>query len=154
MRVSRRSNFPRLSPRLLAAGLALLVAGLPLAGCKEAEEEESAGYEPAKIAEIKNSDLHRVSFTAEAAERTGLKTAKVRRSGADVVVPYEALIYDAEGKTYVYTSPKPLSYLREEVKVDRITDDRLLLEKGPSAGTDVVTVGAAEVYGTELEIAG
>jgi hypothetical protein len=154
MPVSRLSKFPRLSPRLLATGLALVVAGLPLAGCKEAEEESAAGYVPEKLEEIKNSDLHRISWTAEAAERTGLKTAAVRRSGAGVSVPYKALIYDAEGKTYVYTSPKSLSYLREEVKVDRITEDRVQLEKGPSAGTEVVTVGAAEVHGSELEVGG
>ena len=29
-----------------------------------------------------------------------------------------------------------------------------MLLRGPAAGTKVVTVGAAEVYGTELEIAG
>jgi multidrug efflux pump subunit AcrA (membrane-fusion protein) len=68
------------------------------------------------------------------------------------VVPYAALIYDPEGKTYVYTSPKPLEYLREEVKVDRIEGDRVLVSRGPPAGTEVVTVGAAEVYGTELEV--
>jgi hypothetical protein len=151
----RASRFPgRLRPRLLCAGLVLALTGLSLAGCKEVEEESAAGYQPAKLEEIKNSDLHRISLTAEAAKRTGLKTAAIRHSGRDEVVPYEALIYDAEGKAYVYTSPKPLSYLREEVKIDRITGDRVLLEEGPRVGTEVVTVGAAEVYGTELEIAG
>jgi hypothetical protein len=28
-----------------------------------------------------------------------------------------------------------------------------MLSDGPSAGTEVVTVGAAEVYGTEFEVA-
>ena len=44
--------------------------------------------------------------------------------------------------------------MRAEVKVDRIDGDRVLLSEGPPAGTKVVTVGAAEVYGAELEIAG
>lgn len=118
------------------------------------EEEESSGYEPAKLESVKGSDdLKRVTFTAEGAKRTGLKTAPVGEDGSLEVVPYEALIYDAEGKTYVYTSPKPLSFLREEVRVDRIEEERVLLSDGPPAGTEVVTVGAAEVYGAELEIA-
>jgi hypothetical protein len=137
--------------RLLAVGIAL-VAGLSLSACKEVETETATGYEPAHLEEI-SEDLKKVTLTKEGAERTGLKTEKVRESGGDKVVPYAALIYDTEGKTYVYTAPKPLTYLREEVKVDRIAGNRVLVSKGPSAGTEVVTVGAAEVYGTELEIA-
>ena len=42
---------------------------------------------------------------------------------------------------------------KAEIRVDRIAGDRVLLEDGPPAGTKVVTVGAGEVYGTELDIA-
>jgi hypothetical protein len=139
--------------RLALAGLVLAIAALPLAGCTEVETETATGYEPSTLEPVKgNEDLQRVTFTAEGARRVDLQTAAVRRSGAQKVVPYAALIYDPEGKTYVYTSPKPLEYLRAEVKVDRIEGDRVLLSRGPPAGTRVVTVGAAEVYGTELEV--
>jgi hypothetical protein len=148
------SRFVRSNPRLAAAALALVVASLPLAGCKEVEEESAAGYEPAKLEEIKDSDLHRVSFTPEGARRISLKTAEARKSGSKTLVPYASLVYDAEGNTYVYKQTKPLSYVREEVKVDRIDGDRVLLDEGPSAGTTVTTVGTAEVYGSELEVAG
>ena len=33
-----------------------------------------------------------------------------------MVMPYAALLYNAEGKTYVYTSPKPLHYVQAEVR--------------------------------------
>jgi ABC-type oligopeptide transport system substrate-binding subunit len=139
--------------RLALAGLVLATAALPLAGCTEVETETATGYEPSTLEPVKgNEDLQRVTFTAEGAKRVDLQTAAVRSSGAHKVVPYAALIYDPEGKTYVYTSPKPLEYLRDEVKVDRIEGDRVLLSRGPPAGTRVVTVGAAEVYGTELEV--
>jgi hypothetical protein len=142
-------------PRLRVAGVVLALASLPLAGCKEVETETATGYEPAKIQEVKgNPDVKQVTFTAEGAQRTGLKTTAVRRDGRHEVVPYESLIYDAEGKTYVYTNPKPLTFLRVPVQVDRIEGNRVVLTKGPAARTAVVTVGAAEVYGTELEIAG
>jgi multidrug efflux pump subunit AcrA (membrane-fusion protein) len=127
----------------------LATAALPVAGCTEVETETATGYEPSTLEPVKgNKDIQRVTFTAEGARRVDLQTAPVRRN----VVPYAALIYDPEGKTYVYTSPKPLEYLREEVKVDRIEGDRVLVSRGPPAGTEVVTVGAAEVYGTELEV--
>ena len=144
----------RLQPRLLAAGLTV-VAALSLSACKEVEEESAAGYEPAKIAPIKGKgdDYKLVTFTKEGAARTGVEIADVRRSGGSTVVPYEALIYNDEAKTFVYTSPKPLSYERVPVKVDRIEGDRVQLSDGPRAGTKVVTTGASEVYGAELEIA-
>jgi hypothetical protein len=135
--------------RLALVGLVLATAALPVAGCTEVESETATGYEPSTLEPVKgNDDIQRVTFTAEGARRVDLQTAPVRRN----VVPYAALIYDPEGKTYVYTSPKPLEYLREEVKVDRIEGDRVLVSRGPPAGTEVVTVGAAEVYGTELEV--
>jgi multidrug efflux pump subunit AcrA (membrane-fusion protein) len=131
----------------------LATAALPIAGCTEVETETATGYEPSTLEPVKgNDDLQRVTFTEEGARRVDLQTAAVRRSGEHKVVPYAALLYDPEGKTYVYTSPKPLEYLREEVKVDRIEGQRVLVSRGPPAGTEVVTVGAAEVYGTELEV--
>jgi hypothetical protein len=136
----------RPGPRTSAALVAALAALAP-ASCSEVESETAAGYEPSKLVD------GRVQFTAEAAERTGIRTGLVRRAGARVSVPYKALLYDAEGKTYVYTSPRALRYRREEVRVVRIERDRVVLSHGPALGTRVGTVGAAEVYGTELEVA-
>jgi hypothetical protein len=140
--------------RLLLASLALAIAGLGLSGCKEVEETSSEGYEPAKLEPVGGADVKRVTFTAEGARRVGLRTAAIRRSGRQTLVPYRALIYDGHGTAYVYTSPESLSFLRQEVHVDRIEGDRVLLSHGPPTGTEVVTVGATEVYGAELEIAG
>jgi hypothetical protein len=133
---------------------AVLVSGVALAGCTEIESTTSEGYVPAQLHEVEGTQLVQVTFTAEGAERTGLRTAPVQRSGDHRVVPYAALIYDGEGKTFVYTAPKPLSFVRAAVVVDRIEGDQVLLSDGPAAGSRVVTAGAAEVYGSELEIAG
>jgi hypothetical protein len=131
------------------AVLVLAITALPVAGCTEVETETATGYEPSTLKPVKGKDdIQRVVFTAEGAKRVDLQTASVRRN----LVPYAALIYDPEGHTFVYTNPKPLEYLREEVEVARIEGDRVLLSRGPPAGTKVVTVGAAEVYGTELEV--
>jgi hypothetical protein len=140
--------------RRRAAGAAVLLLGaIALPACAEVESPTVEGYEPAKLEAVKGEPgVKQVRFTAEGARRTGLKTAAVDRRGERQVVPYAALLYDAEGRTYVYTSPRPLTYLRRAVTVDRIDAGRVYLSKGPRAGTDVVTVGAAEVYGTELEV--
>jgi len=142
--------------RLLTTGVVLAVAGLPLSACKEVETQTATGYTPSHVEEVKEGSkaFPRVTFTAEGAKRTGVDGTKVRRDGGRTVVPYQSLIYDAEGKTFVYTSPKPLHFLRAEVKVDRIDGSRVLLTRGPSAGTTVVTTGTAEVYGAELDIGG
>jgi hypothetical protein len=140
--------------RLLCAGLVLGIAALPVTGCREVEEQSSSSYEPAKLEAVKGTDdVKRVTFTAEGAERVGLRTAPVRRHGRQRVLPYAAVLYDPQGRTYVYTSSRPLSYVREEIEVDRIEGDRVLVSAGPPVGTRVVTVGTAEVYGAELEIA-
>jgi hypothetical protein len=140
--------------RALAAGVAVLLGALSTSACSSTEEASTAGYEPATLEPVDGTDLKKVTFTEEGARRTGLRTATVRRSGRHLVVPYAALIYTGEGTAYVYTSPQPLTYVRAEVEVDRVDGDRVLLSDGPPAGGDVVTGGAAEVYGAELEIAG
>jgi hypothetical protein len=138
--------------RLVAAAVVVVAASMPLSACKEVEEETAEGYVPAKIEPIKGSDLQRVTFTAEGARRVGLQTAPVRRSGTREAVPYAALIYDAEGKTYVYRTTGRLTFVREPVDVVRVAGGTAVLSRGPAPGTRVVTVGAAEVYGTELEV--
>jgi hypothetical protein len=124
----------------------LALGAAALAGCTEVESESETGYEPSKLRKT------HVEFTPEGAKRTGLRTEAVERTGRRVSVPYAALLYDPEGKTYVYTSPKELHYVRAEVRVARVESGRVVLARGPPTGTRVVTTGAAEVYGTELEV--
>ena len=66
------------------------------------------------------------------------------------VVPSGAVLYDAQGKTWVYTNPEPLVYVRHPITVDYFDGDRVILSSdGPATGTTVVTVGAAELFGAE-----
>ena len=70
-------------------------------------------------------------------------------AGTRKVVPHAAVLYDAKGKAWVYTNPEPLVFVRHGVSVDYIDGDRAVLSDGPAAGVAVVTVGAAELLGTE-----
>ena len=143
--------------RAACAGLVLIAAGVSLSACGEAstgyDYETASHHEPAKLEPIKGTDVQRVIFDAVAAKRVGLQTAPIRQNGEGKIMPYAALIYDAEGNAYAYTAPEPLTFVRKEIEVDRVDGDSVVLSAGPPAGTEVVTVGTAEVYGTEFEVA-
>jgi hypothetical protein len=133
--------------------LILVLAALPLAACQGgSEEEEEGGDEPARIVPVEGSDTSRVILTAQAAERLGIQTAPVRDVAGGTVIPYSAVVYDPDGKTWAYANPEPLTFLRSAITVDRITGDEAFLLEGPPPGTAVVTIGAVELYGAELGI--
>ena len=144
----------RRTPSAAGRVLTLAAAVLLSAACSEVASNTEAGYEPAHVQPVAGLDVPRVTFTPEAAERVQLQTVPVSAAGNRLVVPYAALIYDGEGASWVYTAAPPLTFLRTKVVVDRIDGGRVQLRVGPPAGTRVVTVGAAEVYGAELGIAG
>ncbi len=66
------------------------------------------------------------------------------------VAPYSALYYDGKGATWVYVQKKPLVYERQRVDVERIVGEWAVLNDGPAVGTEVVTVGAALLFGAEV----
>lgn len=136
------------------AAIVTLSAGLLLSGCSEVEESDVEVYQPAQLKEVGQLGLKQVTFTAEGARRVDLQTTTVLQRGGHRVIDYAALIYDGEGASWVYTAPGPLTFLRAKAVVDRVEGNRVFLSAGPPAGTKVVTVGATEVYGAELEIAG
>lgn len=138
----------------LLAAVVAITTGAVTTGCTEVPEAAPDVHQPAHLEPIDGSDVQQVSFDQRAADQVALQTATVERRGIHTVVPYAALIYDGQGASWVYTSPEPLTYVRAAVDVARIVDDRVMLRDGPPAGTTVVTRGAAEVYGAELEIAG
>lgn len=94
----------------------------------------------------------RITLTDQTVKRIGIQTAVVRAAAEGSVVPYSALIYDTNGATFVYTSPAPLVFVRQAVRVGSISGDQLVLSAGPETGTTVVTVGASQLLGLELGI--
>jgi hypothetical protein len=132
----------------------LLLGVLSVAGCTGGDEDAAAADEPARVEPVEGSDdLFRVTLTAEAAERIDLQTALVRTEGDGAaertVVPYSAIVYETDGETWVYTGTDDLSFVREHIVVQEIEGDRAVLSEGPPAGTEVVTVGVAELFGAE-----
>ena len=138
------------------AMLVLLAFALP--GCKDTPvDEEGAANDLVTLEPVEGSDVMQVTLTEEAAGRLDIQTASVESSGTTtgdvtLTIPYAAVLYDPSGDTWTYTSPEPLVFVRAPIDVVRIKGDTALLSSGPRVGTDVVTVGAAELLGSEYEV--
>jgi hypothetical protein len=131
----------------------LAIAAGAMSACGNSSNGESSGSEPVTVEPVKGTDLNRLTLTAQAAERLGIETAQVRkRSLQRTVVPYGAVLYSADGATFTYTSPAPRVYVRAPIRVARIDGDDAILSTGPPVGTQVVTVGSQELYGSEYEV--
>ena len=96
--------------------------------------------------------FHFTSGVAAAETQIVRNEAITRPSG--LTVPYGALVYEADGSAWVFVQTRALSYQRAPVHVAGVTGDRVTLTSGPPVGTDVVTVGAAELVGVEIGIDG
>src|SRR5512134_3687795 len=135
--------------------VAPVLAGLHLAACQQAAEKKEK-VAPAHVEHIEGEEVSRVTLTEKAAERLAVTLDVVRdeRVGGTLrkVVPYGAVLYDVNGRTWVYTSPESLVFVRREIVVDHIAGDLAVLTDGPPAGTRVVTLGATELHGAEFEI--
>ena len=128
----------------------LIGVGVLAAGCSRGTAFGDQDSEPAKVETVRGTDVKRVVLTARAAERLDIQTTRVRRLGATrTVIPYSSVLYDPNGDTWTYTSPKPLTFIRHDIDVDRIEGNRAILSAGPPVGTAVVTIGATELWGVE-----
>ncbi len=121
-------------------------------------QAEAADGDVAKVDPIAGYDVSRVTLNPEATTRLGIQTRAARETPIDgksrLVIPYAAVLYDPTGATWTYTSPEPNVFVREKVDVETIRGDLAVLKSGPSASTLVVTVGATELYGTEVGVGG
>jgi hypothetical protein len=98
-------------------------------------------------------------LTERAAERLGIASEPVREEavegGMKKVVPYAAVIYGVHGETWAYIrnpGESSLTFVRVPLTVERIKGDLAILSEGPDVGAEVVTVGVAELYGTDTGV--
>jgi hypothetical protein len=135
-----------------------IIVALGLAACGQgsAAVGSSSDSEPARVEHIEGTELSLVILSSRAAERLGILTVAVRDEQVDgmprKIIPYAAVLYDAHGDAWTYTSPEPLRFVRYPISIDYIEGDMAVLTDGPPAGTAVVSVGAAELYGTEYGV--
>ena len=140
---------------LSVAGLVIGAAAI-LAGCSAAAPEEAP---PALIKPVAGSQIPQLQLTERAVQRLGIVTQPVRPTTtagqpARETIPYSAVVYDTDGSTWTYVNTTARTYQRKPITVTGIDGDIVQLSAGPPAGTEVVTVGAAELLGTEYNISG
>jgi hypothetical protein len=138
-----------------------VLASLAVSACGRSatfDNEAASDDGPSKVEPVKGTDYARVTLTPKAAERIGLRTEPVRRrrlgpgGAARAVIPYAAVMYDAEGHAFTYASVHRLVFIRRPIRISRIDGRVAILSKGPPAGTRVVTVGVAELLGVEYGV--
>ena len=142
--------------RWLAAGC-LAASGLTLAACSTAPAPELAS--PAQVVPVAGSSIPRLELTHGAVQRLGIQTRPVaaavpRAAGATKVIPYAAVVYDTDGSSWTYVEIAADTYVRQPITVTVIRGNVALLSAGPRVGAQVVTVGSAELLGTEYNISG
>ncbi|SDP34171.1 hypothetical protein SAMN04487914_108140 [Arthrobacter sp. ok909] len=140
---------------LAAALCAALLFALPSCAQPTAATPPAvAANEPAKVEKNAATGIAKLTLTEKGIERLDLKTDTVKAgTGTAFLLPYAALLYDASGKTWVYTNPAPRVYQREPVTVAKVASGVVTASAGPAVGTAVVTVGAAELFGAEFDTA-
>jgi hypothetical protein len=132
----------------IAGGVALIVGVILLASGGGTPSEGAAPEEAGRVVHQPGSGVQ-IVLTADGARRLDLRTARISSAAQGTSMPYAALLYDASGQTYAYVRVKPLTFERERVVVGSIAGDRVLLARGPAAGSDVVVVGSQELLGVE-----
>lgn len=133
----------------------LLVACMLISACGRASEATTDESHPVKVEQLAGTDPTRETLTEDAAKRLDIQTAAATEAEVGGVkrtaIPYASIIYDTEGATWVYLNPEPLTFVRHPITVDDIKGDVVYLADALPAGSSVVTVGVAELYGAESE---
>lgn len=128
----------------------LLLAPLVIAGSDDQNGQgASKKARPAQIITIEGSKLKQLVLTEKAAKRLDIQVKAMANGEGKLTTPYSSVVYDSDGGAWVYTVSKPLTYVRQKIVVETIKGDLAYLKNGPPAGTSVVTIGVAELYGTE-----
>ena len=145
-----------MSPKHLSVAGLVIGAAAILAGCATATPAETP---PALIKPVAGSQIPQLQLTERAVQRLGVVTQPVRQTAtaghaAREIIPYSAVVYDTDGSTWTYVNTAARTYERKPITVTEIDGDVAQLSAGPPAGTPVVTVGAAELLGTEYNISG
>jgi cobalt-zinc-cadmium efflux system membrane fusion protein len=81
-------------------------------------------------------------------ERVGVSLS-LRDPAESLTAPWDSVVFDVYGGTWVYERTAERTYTRHRVVVRYARDGLAVLASGPKAGTKVVTAGAAELFGTE-----
>ncbi len=121
----------RLNILMVAVSAACLAA--PCASALAAETV--AKITPARVDATLDAKIKKVTLTPKAAERLGIQIDEVRADPSGDGSCHSIRSYDLTGKTWVYVSADPLTFVRGAVEIDTIKGDNVYLSDGPPTGT-------------------
>jgi hypothetical protein len=99
--------------------------------------------------------ISQITLRERAAQRHDSQTDTIREHPSGrTIAPFASIIYDLDGDAWVYVVSAPLTYVRQNVAIERIVGPDAYLTEGPPPGTEVVIVGVPELYGTEVGVNG
>ncbi len=93
--------------------------------------------------ELPNPDMKYVP-----GQRVGA-TLALNEQGPGLILPWSAIVIDIHGNTWVYEKTGERRYARRRVEVLATHGADAVLNRGPAAGTNIVTAGAMELFGAE-----
>lgn len=85
-----------------------------------------------------------------AGERAAVEIPTTDSKQEALVIPFNAVLHDIHGGQWVYAKTGEHSYTRKRIQVARLAGADAVLSSGPPAGTQIVTDGSAELFGTEF----
>jgi membrane fusion protein, heavy metal efflux system len=135
-----------------------ITADALIAGLTGSKSEGARPAKPVPAPPSANSNAATVDLFYELANPTGdLRpgqsvnvTLPLQGEEESLVVPWAAVVHDIYGGTWVYELTGPLVYVRRRVQVRHVVSGFGVLADGPKVGMQVVTDGAAELFGAEF----
>jgi membrane fusion protein, heavy metal efflux system len=110
---------------------------------------------PSADASAATADLYFALVNGNGALRPGQRvgvTLPLRTQEQGLVIPWSAVLHDIQGATWVYENTAPQTFVRRSVAVKRVSDSFAVLGQAPPVGAKIVTIGAAELFGTEFGV--
>ncbi len=98
-------------------------------------------------------DLFYALENRDRAWRVGQRVAvdlPINGQASGLAVPTASIVRDIYGGEWVYRKTGTNSYMRQRIEIASISEGTALLSRGLERGAEVVTDGAAELYGTEF----
>ena len=135
-----------------------IAADALIAGLTGSKSEVARPAKPVPAPPSANSNAATVDLFYELANPAGeLRpgqsvnvTLPLQSEEESLVVPWAAVVHDIHGGTWVYERTAPLVYMRRRVQVRHVVAGFGVLADGPKVGMQVVTDGAAELFGAEF----
>ncbi|MCB1211164.1 MAG: hypothetical protein KDK97_17705 [Verrucomicrobiales bacterium] len=85
-----------------------------------------------------------------AGERVAVEIPTLESKAEALVIPFSAVLHDIHGGQWVYAKTAEHTYTRKRIQVARLAGTDAVLTTGPAVGTQIVTDGSAELFGTEF----